>query len=100
MTRINPLGSAYVVLALIVLLALVGCAGRPKSVELETRDVNMPVPVECAPEVAERQTYADKLVPLDADIYELARALLIGINQRDEDDLPRDSALKGCAGKD
>lgn len=86
-------------LPLAFIIAVAGCATKPEPV-IVTREVRVPVPEKCTPDVKPPAPKPTESVSLDANVFELGkafagdRALLIveTLNLR--------AALKGCAGPD
>ena len=78
-------------------LALVGCAtqGAPR---VQTKTVDIPVPVHCHPILGPEPAYADSDAALHAapDIYQWVRAMAEGRLQRIQRDIEKSAALQAC----
>ncbi len=85
----------YLPLAFII---LAGCTHTPKAPEprIITQRVEVPIRVPCKPERGPEPSYAADAVPLDADIFELSRALLVDRKQRQARQAELDGALNAC----
>lgn len=74
--------------------ALSGCAADP--IVVRTVQVKVPVPVPCDAPAIERPVYALETVDEGADVYELARAALAEIEQREAREIRLEAALNSC----
>src|SRR5690606_17220645 len=74
--RGSPVGGAPMKrVAVLLALSLTACA-TPRE-RIVYRDVPTPIPVPCAVEAPPEQKYAADKVDLDADLFELVKALLV-----------------------
>lgn len=80
-------------------LALASCAHTPPpEPRLETVEVKVPVPVPCKADVQVHQTYSDAAAEFMNDIYDQAKALLAGRDERKADAERLKGAVTGCGG--
>ena len=80
--------------AVLLALSLTACA-TPRE-RIVYRDVPTPIPVPCAVEAPPEQKYAADKVDLDADLFELVKALLVDREERKAAELKLRAALAGC----
>lgn len=83
-------------LPLLGALLLSACATAKPEPRIITREIKVPIPVACVPEIQPAGPYAADAIPLDADIFALVKALLIEREQRKIAELNLRSALEGC----
>lgn len=86
-------------LALVGLLMLAGCGTQPKPLEPRTvvQRVEVPIRVPCKTERPTKPTYAADAISLDANIFELVRALLQEREQRKAYEAEANGALDRCS---
>jgi len=88
-----------VVLAVLVLGACGHAPEKPVEPLVTVQTVNVPVAVPCRPDVGPAPSYADTPEAIQAavDIYELAKLLLAGREQREGRLKVQGAAIEGCA---
>lgn len=77
-------------------LLLTGCATAPEP-RVQIKEVRIPVSVPCRVKLPPEPTYADELVPLDADLFTKAKALLQAREQRKAYQAELEAAAKSCS---
>lgn len=77
-----------------ICFSLTACA-TPRE-RIVYRDVPTPIPVPCATEAPPEQQYAADTVSLDADLFELVRALLVDREERKAAELKLRAAVEAC----
>lgn len=84
----------------VALIAATGaCAHGPKpEPRIETVEVKVAVPVPCKADVDVHDSYSDAAAELITDIYEQAKALLAGREERKADVARLTGAVTGCGG--
>lgn len=87
------------VIAILVALALAGCktVSTPEPV-IRTVEVKVPVAVPCRPKLPPEPVYAADVAPLDQNIFEQAKTLLVDREQRKERAAIEKAAREGCSG--
>lgn len=87
-------------LALILAMALAGCATTVPEPRIETRIVEVPVPTPCAVTIPVEPAYPDSKAALDAapGIFEKVKLLLAGRELREAYKNEVKAALIGCVG--
>lgn len=84
-----------------ITLPLSGCLGigghRPEP-QIRTVNVSVPVPVPCKATVAVHPTYTDDTADQQPDIFGKVQALLVGREERKEDETRLKGAVTGCGG--
>lgn len=89
------------ILAAVALAAegLGGCAHAPApEPEIKIVETKVPVPVQCKAQVDVADSYSDAAAEFISDIYEQARLLLKGREERAADQAKLTGAVVGCGG--
>jgi len=81
-------------IALMVLLALTGCASAPR---VEMQRVNVPVPIECREPVPDRPVMPTEAMAPGVLPFDLLRAALAEIDRREGYEVQLLAALENCA---
>ena len=81
-------------IALVLALALAGCATEPR---IEYREVKVVIPVPCRVDLPDEPDYATNSLALDAPIFDMVRALLVEREQRTARDVEVTAAARSCS---
>jgi hypothetical protein len=88
-------------LALVACLALGACAGGPAPEQrIVTQRVEVPVAVQCKPDIGQDPVYPDSDAALHAapNIFERAKLVMAARLMRIQRDLEKSAALRACEG--
>jgi hypothetical protein len=78
---------------------MAACAHGPRpEPAVQTVEVKVPVPVPCKATVDVRESYSDAAAEFMTDIYDQAKALLQGRDERRADAKRLEGAVTGCGG--
>ena len=87
-------------LVLIACLALAACQSNPFTPQVVVKEVQIPVPERCKPDIGPEPNYPDTDAALKAspDLFNRTQRLLAGRLMRIARDQVKSAALAGCAG--
>jgi hypothetical protein len=83
-------------LILMATLSLAACAGAPREPLVVTQLVKVPVMVSCSVKEPAVQSYAADKVSLEANLFELTRALLMDRDERIATEIELRAAVRTC----